>query len=78
MKKPFDIGAVDWHDAQDDIIRRFRELEALNEKLVDALTDAEGYVEGAYECAFPDEDRNDEVLLAVRAALDFAKKVANQ
>lgn len=36
----------------------------------DALKDAERYVAGAYECAFPDEVENEQVLLNIRRLLE--------
>jgi hypothetical protein len=46
--------------------------ERLNE-LVEALEAALPYVKGAYECAFPDEDENEEVISAAESALKKAR-----
>jgi hypothetical protein len=37
--------------------------------LLEALRLALPYIEGAYECAFPDSDHNENVLEAARAAI---------
>ena len=44
-----------------------------HEALVEACEAALPYVEGAYECAFPDASENDSVVAQLRAALALAK-----
>lgn len=42
--------------------------------MLEALRLALPYIEGAYECAFPDSDHNESVLNMVREAIDKATK----
>ena len=49
-----------------------------NAAFVEALEYALPYIEGAYECAFPDASENDYVLVLARAALENAKGVSNE
>ncbi len=48
------------------------ELLAIQAQLVEALAESRRYVIGAYECAFPDEGKNLQVLSDVDAALAAA------
>lgn len=44
-------------------------LKAINARLAAALKDAIPYVEGAYECAFPDQWENEEILQECKDAV---------
>lgn len=44
-----------------DYYNRIKQLESANKELVEALSLALPYVQGAYECAFPDQSENDYV-----------------
>lgn len=48
------------------------EPSAIQAQLVAALSKSKRYVSGAYECAFPDEEENAQVLIDIDAALAAA------
>jgi hypothetical protein len=56
-----------------DFIAECERLEKLNAEMLEALKAAMPYVRGAYECAFPDQEENDEVLEMVNDAIRKAE-----
>jgi hypothetical protein len=52
--------------------KAYATLFAAAPELLEALKLALPYIEGAYECAFPDSDHNDNVLTMAREAIEKA------
>jgi hypothetical protein len=68
--KPYGDGFPDLEEA-----KAYAKLFAASPDLLESLRLALPYIEGAYECAFPDSDHNEYVLEAAKAAI--AKATGN-